>query len=301
MKSKISIIGMGNVGSTTAYTLAHKKAADEIVMLDVLKDPLEGHSLDLAHSLAWDNDGVVYHGDYPDMEGSRIVIVCAGSPRKPGMTRLQLTETNAAIIKQIAASIQRHASNAIIITVTNPVDVMNYVMWRATGFPRERVIGQGGALDTLRFRWAVSQVLGVRPVEVDAYVIGEHGNSKVPLFSSLKIRGKKREISVEDKIKITELMEKSNEDVVRKKGATVFGPAQALMRMVDAIVCDKKEVIPCSMVLKGEYGINDVSIGTPVVLGKNGAEKIEIWPMEHVEEVSFKRSAELISGALSKV
>lgn len=301
MKTKISIIGMGNVGSVTAYTLAHKKIADEIVMLDVLKDPLEGHSLDLAHSLAWEEGTHAYHGEYTDIDGSRIVIVCAGSGRKPGINRMALAEHNAKIVTEIGASIKKHSPGAIIITLTNPVDAMNYVMWRATGFPREKVLGQGNVLDSFRFRWAISQVIGVSPSEIEAFVIGEHGNSKVPLFSKITIRSKPKELSIEEKMKVTELIESSNETIIKKKGATVFGPSQALVRMVDAIISDKKEMMPCSLVLKGEYGLRDLSIGVPVVLGRNGAESVEEWTLDHAEEVSFKRSSELIQDMIGKV
>lgn len=302
MKTKISIIGMGNVGSATAFALAHKKIADEIVMLDIVKDVLEGHSLDLSHSLAWDSQGRVFHGDYPDIKGSRIILVCAGIGRKPGLTdRMQLMADNATTVRNIAESIREFAPGAIVITLTNPLDVMNHIMWKATGFPREHIIGQGGLLDSLRFRWALSQVLEIHPSQIEAFVLGEHGNSKVPIFSKVLVKGKKRSLTVEQKMKTTELIEKANEAVIKKKGATVFGPAQALVKMVEAIIYDKKEMIPCSINLKGEYGHKDVSIGVPVVLGRNGAEKIEEWELEHSESVAFNRSAERIKDFIVKI
>jgi L-lactate dehydrogenase len=301
MKTKISIIGMGRVGSATAYTVAHKRLADEIVVLDILKDLVEGHALDLAHSMAWDGQGKLSHGDYPDIQGSRIILVCAGTPRKPGMDRMELASTNASVIKDIAASIRKHAPDAIVITLTNPVDVMNYLVWKTTGFPRERVIGQGGVLDSLRFRWAISKTLGIHASEVEAYVLGEHGSSKVPVFSRILVNGKPKKLSISERMKVTEDMERSNEAVIKKKGATEFAPAQALTRMVEAIISDKKEAMPCSVVLKGEYGLNDVSLGVPVILGRNGMEKIEEWPLEHSEEASLARSAEIIKDMQAKV
>lgn len=301
MKTKISIIGMGRVGSATAYTLAHKKLADEIIVLDTLKDLLEGHALDLAHSMAWEGQGKLSPGDYPDIEGSRIVLICAGNAKKPGMDRSDLASTNAPIIKEIAASVRKHVPDSIVITLTNPVDVMNYVVWRTTGFPRERVIGQGGVLDSLRFRWATARTLGMHPSEIEAYVLGEHGNSKVPVFSKVLVNGKPRTLSIEEKMRVADLIEKSNENVIKKKGATEYAPAQALTRMVDAIISDKKEVMPCSVVLKGEYGLNDVSLGVPVILGRNGVEKIEEWNLEHSELASLERSGEIIKEMQAKV
>ncbi len=300
MKTKISIIGAGRVGAAAAYTIAHKRLADEIVLLDIAKDLLEGQALDISHSLAWDGQSRVTQGDYPDIEGSRIVIICAGAGRKPGMSRLELAAANGSIIKGIAASIRKHAPDAIVITLTNPVDAMNYVMWRATGFPRERVVGQGGVLDSLRFRWVAAKVLGLRPSSVEAYVLGEHGSSKVLLFSRILVDGRQPKISVGERMKITEELERSNESVLAKKGATEFAPAHAILRMADSIISDKKDVMPCSIVLKGEYGLKDVSIGVPVILGRNGVEKVVEWPLDHAELASLKRSAEIIKDVQAK-
>jgi len=175
MKTKIAIVGAGRVGSAIAYTLAHRKLADEIVLLDIMKDMLDGQTTDIAQSMAWGSSTRVFAGDYKDIAGARIVIICAGVGRKPGMTRLDLAATNASIIRGIAASVKRYAPNAVVITLTNPVDVINNVVWRATGLQRERVIGQGGVLDSLRLRWAMAKVLKVDPSAVEAYVLGEHG------------------------------------------------------------------------------------------------------------------------------
>jgi len=301
MKTKIAIIGAGRVGSAIAYTLAHKKVADEIVLLDIMKDMLEGQALDIAQSLAWTSGTRVFAGDYDDIEGSRIVIICAGVGRKPGMTRLDLAVTNASIVRGVASSVKQHAPHAIIITLTNPVDVINQVVWRATGFHRDRVIGQGGVLDSLRFRWAISKTLKVSPSDVDAYVLGEHGDSKVLAFSKVLVKGKPPKLSVGEKIKISEELDASNENIIKKKGATEFAPAQAVARMVESIIGDKKDVLPCSVVLRGEYGIKDVSIGVPVVLGRNGVEKVEEWALDPSELSTLKRSAEIIQDMQEKV
>jgi malate dehydrogenase len=293
---KVSVIGTGRVGSTTAFLLTQKFMVQELVLLDMRKDYLKGQMYDLRHSLMPENPTEINAGEYSDIHGSDVVIISAGVPRKPEADRLELLKTNANVIKDIAANIKPFIpENAVLITVTNPVDIMNCLLYKVTGLPRSRVIGMGSSLDSGRFRSVIASQLNIPPSSVESWVIGEHGASKVPVFSRVRVKGRRIDFSRKEKKDIIEEMESQNVAILEKKGATEYGPASHIVRMVECIASNKNEVIPCSVVLKGEYGFSGVSIGVPAVLGRNGAEKVLGWELEENERSAFSKAAEKLA------
>lgn len=291
--SKVGFVGAGRIGSTSAYTCLLNMDID-IAIVDIAKDLAEGEAEDLAHAasaLGKDVD-IVGGDDYSLLKGCEVVVVSAGMARKPGMTRLDLAEKNAGIIKSIARMIAKYCCDAKIIVVTNPMDIMNYVMWRELNElcnkSRFEVIGMGGLLDTSRLK-LIAKRMGVEGWE-KATILGEHGDS---MFSA-------KTFVNED---LQEALKKTREvaaEVIKKKGATIFGPAVCIYRMVRAILEDTKEVIPASIVLNGEYGIKDVSIGVPVILSRKGAEILEVELCEEDLE-NLRNSAKILKEWLNKI
>ncbi len=290
--SKVGFVGAGRIGATSAFTCMINLDVD-IALVDIAKELAEGEAEDIAHAASAFGKNIVVEGgdDYSLLENSDVVVVSAGFARKPGMTRLDLAEKNAGIVKSIASRIAEVCCNAIVITVTNPMDVMNYVMWselnRLCGKDRREVVGMGGLLDTSRLR-IISRREGV---ECESMVLGEHGDTM--FISRTFSRGECSD----------ELLEKTRAiaaEVIRKKGATIFGPAVCIYRMVKAIVENTKELIPASVVLQGEYGIENVSLGVPVRLGRKGAEIEELELCE--EDVNgLKNSARVLREWLEKL
>lgn len=264
--TKLSIIGAGNLGAAIAQEIAARGLVNELVLIDLLKDLAEGQAADLQQALPYRHKTKVYAADYPAIKDSDLIIITAGKPRTPEMKdRLVLAETNIKIVGSIIQEIKKYYPYAVIITITNPVDLINHFIHRQ-GFPCEKVIGSGGQLDSSRFRIA----LGFPEQEVEAYILGEHGEDQVPIFSRVMIKGRKSSFSLEEKLKIKEKIRQAALTVIQKKGATVFAPAAATADMVEAIIKDQKRLLLCSVNLKGEYGLADVSLGVPVILGKKG-------------------------------
>lgn len=295
---KVSVIGAGKIGSLTAYNIALRGFVDEVLLIDISKDAAEGQALDIGHSLAFKSNTKVSFGNFKDMKGSGIVIISAGKPRTADMSRLDLAKVNAEIVKGLAKEIKLYAPNAIIITITNPMDVMNYVVCKA-GFKRETVIGFGGMLDSARLRFFLAKELGKKVTDIEAWVLGEHGDSQVPIFSRVKVNGKPATIKNKDEIR--EMLRKSAAEVIAKKKATEFAPTTFVADIVEAIVKDKRSVMPCSAVLQGEYGLKNISIGVPVVLGKNGIEKIEEWKLTDEERKMFMDGAKKLKEFCSQL
>ncbi len=299
----ISIIGAGRVGSTAAFSLALKELGD-IKLVDIMEKVPQGEALDLMHAA---HSGfcvdVLGTNDFRDIEGSGIVINTAGLARKPGMDRLDLLQKNRQIVSSVAESIKKFAPDAIVIQVSNPMDVMNFVMHKVTGFERERVIGMGGMLDAQRFSLFLARELDAKPMDVKSMVIGEHGESMVPLFSQsfLDSRPVSELLSEEQKKTVLEKTRKAGAEVIGLKGATVFAPAIAITRMVENIVKNKREMLPVSCYLQGEYGVKDVCIGVPARLGKSGLEEIIELGLEDEEKNAFLQSAEKLKKIISEL
>lgn len=288
---KLSIIGAGTIGATLAYQCAEKNLFDELVLVDIAEGLAKGQCLDICHALAYGGETEISCGTYLDMCDSDIIVISAGKPRRPGTDRLDLIRDNCKIIEQISSEIVKNAPDSIVVAVTNPVDIMNRAAFLKTGFDRSRIIGFGGQLDSARFRYLLSLEYSVPVGDVEAYVIGEHGEAQVPVFSRIKIRGELVTIDDQRRDELRTRLRASAMEVIEKKGATVFAPINTLIPMLESIIYDKKETMMCSANLDGEYGLRDVSIGVPTTLGKLGIEKIKEWDLDEYEKKL------LVSGA----
>jgi malate dehydrogenase len=304
-KPKIAVVGAGMVGSSAALKMAQKELGD-IVLVDVVEFVAEGKALDMAESSPLDGFDVALVGktnDYSVIKDSDVVVITAGVPRKPGLTRMELLMTNAGIVETISNHIRELAPNSIVIVVTNPLDVMTYVAWKVTGFPRERVMGQAGVLDSIRMRYFVAQELGVSVKDVQAMVLGSHGDQMVPLPRYTTVSGVPiTELLPPETIeRINDRTRKAGTEIVNllKTGSAYYAPGAAVAEMVEAIVRDKKRLMPCSVLLKGEYGLNDVFIGVPVILGKNGVERIVELKLTEEELKALHQSAEEVRKGIA--
>lgn len=302
--NKVSIIGSGNVGSATALYLAEKKIAD-IYLIDIAEGLSEGKALDAEESAPIRKYDIEIRGttDFSELAGSDVVVVTAGIARKPGMSRADLLNTNAKIMKSVSEKIAQYAPNSIIVMVTNPLDVMSYVALKITGFALKRVVGMAGILDATRFRYFVAQKLGVAVGDTTAMVLGGHGDSMVPLPRYSTVGGVPiTEILSKDDIdKIIERTRKGGAEIVGylKTGSAYYAPAASVAEMVECIIRDKRRILPCSAYLRGEYGIEGIFVGVPVLLGKNGVDRIielELIPEEkealHVSAAAVKEVIE---------
>lgn len=291
-KLKIGIIGSGRLGGLFGFALAQRNLCSELVFADVIPEMAEGQAEDVVQSLALSKIKTRAKFGYENLRDSDVVILTAGKPRTPEIkSRLELVELNAKIISGVAREVAQHAPNSTIITVTNPMDVMNCIAFKHSGFPRERVLGSGGQLDTARFKLVLARMLRVPKSKIEAFVIGEHGDSQVPLFSRVKIRGAGRVFNEEEKKRIHEELKQIALAVITKKKATEFAPVTCTLDMIEAVARDSKRVLPCSILLKGEYEVSDVSIGVPVKLGRGGAEEIQVWEMSGEEKNLFLQGA----------
>ncbi len=300
----IGFLGAGRVGAQAALEVA-SQGIDDVCLVDVVPGLAEGEALDISHKVAETGVDVDVKGstDFSTLRGSSIVVVTAGLARKPGMTRMDLLGKNAGIVASVAKEVARYAPDAVALAVTNPLDVMTYVVLKGTGFPKNRVVGMGGVLDLSRFKSTLAQVLGVSHSSVTTLVIGEHGESMVPLARYTSVGGVPltkllSEAQIEEAIQATRQVAI---DVISKKGGTVDAPANAIARMVRAIAWDRKEVMPASAFLEGEYGLNGLCIGVPVVLGRRGVERILPLDLDDNEKAQFVRGAQTIAEAISAV
>lgn len=276
---KVSIIGAGQVGSTTALMLAEKELANEIVLIDIVES-VKGKALDIMCSSPVKPFSCSIDGscDYEKIKDSDIVVITAGLPRMPGMTREDLLEKNKQIIKGVCENIVKYAPNAVLIVVTNPLDVMCYLVLKKTGFKKEKVIGMAGVLDSARLRSFIAYELNVSPKDVQGLVLGSHGDSMVPLPEYTTVSGIPI-TSLMDKEKINKLVERTRNcgaEIVSylKTGSAYYSPGASIVEMVEAIVKDSKRILPAAVYLEGEYGYKDIFLGVPVKLGKNGVEEI---------------------------
>ncbi|AEA47878.1 malate dehydrogenase [Archaeoglobus veneficus] len=288
---KIGFVGAGRIGSTAAFTCLLNMDVD-ITLVDIAEDIAVGEAMDLTHAAAaFDKFPEVKGGsDYSLLKGSDIIVVSAGLARKPGMTRLDLATKNAGIIKDIAKKIVEHSPESKILVVTNPMDVMTYVMWKESGKPRNEVFGMGGLLDTSRLKVS----LNARGIRADKlFILGEHGDS---MFVAKSIAG----VDV-DWSEVLQETRNIAAEVIKRKGATIFGPAVCIYRMVKAVIEDTKEEIPASVVLQGEYGISDVSVGVPVILGRDGVERIVEYDLTKDEIEALHNSAKILRGRLAEL
>ena len=300
--SKVTVVGAGNVGATCANVLAVKKVASEVVLIDIKEGVAEGKAMDImqtAQLLGFDTVVKGVTNDYSATAGSDVVVITSGLPRKPGMTREELIGVNAGIVKSVANQILTYSPNAILVVVSNPMDTMAYLTYKALGLPRNRVIGMGGALDSSRFKYFLSQKLGCNANEVEGFVIGGHGDTTmIPMTRYATYKG----MPVSEMLSAEELEEVAKATMVG--GATLTGllgtsawmaPGAAAAAVADSVINDQKKMIPCSAYLEGEYGYNDITIGVPCIIGKNGIEKIVEIELNEAEKALFAASEEAVA------
>jgi malate dehydrogenase len=307
MVNTITVVGAGNVGATTAQRLAEKELARTVVMVDVVEGVPQGKALDQWESAPIEgfDSHVVGSNSYDESADSDIVVVTAGIARKPGMSRDDLLNTNAGIVKQVAEQIKRTSPNAIIVVISNPLDVMAYVALKVSGFPRERVLGMAGVLDTARYRSFIAEELDVSVRDIQAMVLGGHGDTMVPLISYTSVSG----------IPITQLIPRDRLDAIvqrtrtggaeivkyLKTGSAYYAPSSAAVQMCEAIVNDQKRILPCAAWLQGEYGMKDLFLGVPCKLGRGGLEKILEVELTDAERAALQQSAEAVRGPMASV
>lgn len=301
----ITIIGSGKVGGDAALFCALKKLDRKILLLDVVKGLPQGEAMDLNHMLSEQGIDVDIRGsnDYADMKGSDVVVVVAGSGRKPGMTRMDLLKINAGIVKDVVENIKKHAKDSIIVPVTNPLDPMVHITYKTSGFDRSRIVGMGNMLDLSRFIQFIHEATGHSRDSIRALVIGEHGENMLPLPRFSTVSGIPLS-TVLPKEKLDQLVTDTRQvaaKVIELKGATVHAPGNAISTIVGAILNDQKKVIPVATPLDGEYGHSDVSIGVPAVIGRNGVEKIIQIDLNQQEKEWFDRGVQGVKSALAGI
>ena len=305
-RPKISLIGAGNIGGVIAH-LAVQKQLGNVVLFDVVDGLPQGKALDIAHALALaaTDDRVLGTTDYADTANSDLYIVTAGLARKPGMSRDDLLAKNLEIIKDVAKNIKKHSPNAIVIVVSNPLDAMVWTMKEITGFPRERVVGMAGVLDSARFRYFVAEELGVSVQDVVALVLGGHGDTMVPLPRYCSVSGVPLpSLMGADKIAaIVKRVEGAGGEIVGllKTGSAFVSPAEAAIQMAEAILRDQKRVLPCAAYLDGEYGTSGIYMGVPALLGARGVERIFELELSSDEQALLKKSIEHVQSLISEI
>ncbi len=303
--SKLAIIGAGAVGTSVAHWAAVKRMAEEIVLVDIVPDLARGKALDLAQGAPLEGftGRILGTEDFSALSGAEVVIITAGRPRKPGMSREDLLRTNMEIVRSCAEEVRKYAPESILIVVTNPIDAMVYVAFRVTGFPRERVLGMAGVLDSARYRYFLAQALGVSPRDVQALVIGIHGDHMLPLVRLANVAGiPVTELLAPEKIEeIVERTRKGGGEIVSylKTGSAFTTPGLAAAEMAEAILRDQKRVLTCSVWLEGEFGLSGVFLGVPVVLGRKGLERILEFSLTEEERQALEASARAVRSQIA--
>ena len=304
VRSRVTVVGAGNVGATLGQRVAERDYAD-VVLVDIIPDMPQGKALDILEAgpvLGYDSLVIGANG-YEETAGSDIVVITSGIARKPGMTRDDLVRTNQGIVTTVAQEVQKHSPNAIIICVTNPLDAMAQLVMKVTGFPRERVIGMAGVLDTARFRTFIAQELNVSVRDVQAFVLGGHGDTMVPLARLSTVAGVPLpELLPADRLDaIVQRAVDGGAEIVKllKQGSAYYAPSASVLQMIDSILLDKKMIMPCSVHLEGEYDINGVFVGVPVKLGAKGVEQIIQLELSAEEKDALNKSAAAVREILT--
>jgi malate dehydrogenase len=288
---KLGVVGVGKVGGAIAFMLAREGDWDELVLVDEVKGLAMAQAEDIRHGVRLSTQPAVRAGSIDDLSEADVVVLCAGQGRKPGMTRLDLLNANAGLVAQLSREIAHAASTASLVVLTNPMDVMTTIAWRSTGWPRTRVLGSGTLLDSFRLRMILADRLKVPAVKVSATAIGEHGERIVPVFSRARVGGRRLTLSTQEKDEITQRLREVSGRILEAKGGTEFGPAGTTADLIAALVGPRPRVVPCSVVLEGEYGVRDVAIGVPAVLGTRRVLALEEWPLSDDEKAAFDEAA----------
>jgi L-lactate dehydrogenase len=307
---KVAVIGAGNVGATFTYTLVLNGLVGEIVLIDVDRERAEGEAMDISHAVPLSNPVRVWAGDYSDSAGADVVVVTAGTAQRPGETRIDLVKRNAEIFSDVIPSITEHNDTGILLIATNPVDVLSCLAWRMSGFPSKRVIGSGTVLDTARFRYLLGEYLGLDPRNVHAYVVGEHGDSEVPVWSLANVAGmrldeycRREECDIGDAVRerISHQVRDAAYEVIERKGATYYAVAVALVRIVESILRDQHTVLSVSNLVPGFYGIGDIYFSLPAVIGRGGVERVVHLALDQAETEALEESASVLRGVLAEL
>jgi malate dehydrogenase len=296
--TKVSVIGAaGTVGAAAGYDIALRDVADELVFVDIpdKEDETVGQAADVNHGRAYDSNTVVRQGTYEDTAGSDVVVITAGLPRKPGQTRLDLANDNAPIMADISENLHAHSEEFVTITTSNPVDVLNRHLYETGDRPRETVIGFGNRLDSARFRYVLAERFSAPVGNVEATILGEHGDAQVPVFSKVRVDGRDPEFSEDERESILSDLQESAMNVIERKGATEWGPARGVGHMVEAVLRDTGEVVPGSIKLDGEYGYEDTAMGVPLRLGSSGVEEVVEWDLDGFEREGLDEAAAKLS------
>jgi malate dehydrogenase len=302
--SKVSIIGAaGTVGAAAGYNLALRDVADDLVFVDIpdKEDETIGQAADANHGVAYDANTTIRQGGYEDTAGSDVVIITAGIPRSPGQSRLDLAEDNAPIMEDIGSSLSEYTDDFVSITTSNPVDILNRHLYETGTRERETVIGFGNRLDSARFRYVLAERFGVPVGNVEATILGEHGDAQVPVFSKVRINGRDPEFTESEREEILADLQESAMNVIERKGATQWGPATGVAHMAEAVIRDTGEVLPGSIPLEGEYGHDDVALGVPVKLGSDGVEEVVEWDLPAFERDALADAAEKLSDQYDRI
>ncbi len=310
-RKKIALIGSGNIGGTLAHLVGLKELGD-VVLFDLSADLPHGKSLDISQSLAIEhcNATISYTNDYADISGADVIIVTAGVPRKPGMSRDDLVATNAAVIKSVATGIKTYAPDAFVIVVTNPLDAMVWVMREVSGLPENKVVGMAGVLDSARFRFFLSEEFGVSVEDVTAFVLGGHGDTMVPLVRYSTVAG----IPVPDLVKMGWSTQEKIDAIVQrtrdggaeivgllKTGSAFYAPAAAAIEMAESYLKDKKRILPCAAYVDNAYGIDGVFVGVPVVIGASGVERVVEIELNSDEQAALHHSVDAVKKLIATI
>lgn len=307
---RVAVVGAGNVGATFAHTLLLSGLASEIVLIDANQRKAEGEAMDLNHAVPLAQTARVWAGDYKDSAGAIVTVITAGAAQKPGETRLDLAARNVDIFRQIVPNIVENNPNGIILVATNPVDVLAYASWKISGLSKKRVLGSGTILDTARFRFLLSQYFGVDPRSVHAYIIGEHGDSEVPVWSAANIAGMRFPVFCEqmglgcDQNALDQIFEQTRDaayHIIERKGATYYAVAVGILRIVEAILRDQNTVLSVSSLIENYYGINDVFLSLPTVIDSGGVERTLRLKLNDAEAVGLRKSAQVLKNLANKL
>ena len=314
MNNKVTIIGAGSVGATVAYTLVATGSVAEIVLIDVNEAKARGEAMDILQATPYLSPAKIYYGTYEDAAGSDIVVVTSGVGRKPGKSRIDLTQINVNILKSIAPQIVKYAPDALYLFVANPVDVLTYVFCKITGVPKNRVIGSGTTLDSIRLRTRLSELYSVNQQQVHAYVLGEHGDSSFVAWSTADISGipldeyentmtDKEALKVlpYDREEVEQYVKKSGGQIIAGKGATFYGIAASVTRIINAIYSSAYTILPVSTVLDGEYGISDVALSTLCAIGNQGVITTLTPKLSDEELEKMRNSAEVLKSVIAQI
>lgn len=308
--TRVAIVGAGNVGATFAYTLLLSGLAPEIVLIDVNRERAEGEAMDLNHSVPFASPVRVWAGDYGDCAGAAATVITAGAAQRPGETRLDLARRNVAILRQIVPAVAAANPDGVIVVATNPVDVLTFEAWRLSGLPSERVIGSGTILDTARFRYLLSEHFGVDPRSVHAYIVGEHGDSEVPVWSLANIAGMRladfcvAQGMTLDEPAMEEIFRQTRDAaylIIERKGATYYAIGAALLRLVEAILRDQDTVLSVSSRIEDYYDIGGVALSLPTVINRGGIARVLRLQLNDREVEGLRRSAEVLRTTIAAV